>query len=615
MGCSESKEAAPAPAAAGTVPSKAAAPSNPVMTMAAKAPAHETTSSATYSAAGQTGYVGLLANKKDEKIEYDERASKINTAVHPLDDRCSSKGTSMLTFSGTAMTVRYFVAVEAPEADQKKIQVLIDEKFDMVDKTFNNWNSESEISQISQLKGMKSKDVTPQLLDLFTLCNRVNEETEGRFDPTSGTVLWFWKKHIVQNGRPPVEDECSHLKFAVGWTEKLKVKGTKVTKQNTNTLIDLCGIAKGHAIDLIVDSLHVLGYKNIYVDWGGDISAKGKHPSGRPWRTVLIKPPHARKLFEAWSRDALETAVDENDAVYSLEFDNCAIATSGDYAQLHKFGYHHIVDINKKSLLKVGEQPVSSVSVLATQCALADAYATATMTYPTTSEAVNFLTNLMNSSPDVLGFCVMSRSSTDFVATEQFVQIRQEVDDLSAPEFEDTLPGERATIAGFEKMLKLVPRQSVVAYIEHEELDEPYIFLVDSLAMCSRDPLRLSFHISGKSLAYMLVNQPGSKFTLLFLSENEYELSERAAFADGYALDKKEAKQLFEEAPTIECETFACTVQESAGKRVAKGSPDSIQFMIAEPLKAKLSPLQKPRLTLFGAGYKCMAPIVSFSAF
>jgi flavin reductase (DIM6/NTAB) family NADH-FMN oxidoreductase RutF len=95
-----------------------------------------------------------------------------------------------------------------------------------------------------------------------------------------------------------------------------------------------------------------------------------------------------------------------------LDRDGVAIATSGDYYQISKFGYHHIVNPAAMAVMKAGSQTVGSVSVMATSCALADGLATAAMTCDTAGAAAQLLKRVVESAHGkVLGYCVVGRGA------------------------------------------------------------------------------------------------------------------------------------------------------------------------------------------------------------
>ncbi len=94
-----------------------------------------------------------------------------------------------------------------------------------------------------------------------------------------------------------------------------------VTKQETNGFFDIyhqgkcdpSGIVKGWSIFNAAKLLEQKGFKNFYVDAGGDIQANGLNPDGVPWRVGIRHP------FQ-------QSAV-----VKVLAISNLGVATSGTY--------------------------------------------------------------------------------------------------------------------------------------------------------------------------------------------------------------------------------------------------------------------------------------------
>jgi thiamine biosynthesis lipoprotein len=120
--------------------------------------------------------------------------------------------------------------------------------------------------------------------------------------------------------------------------------------------IDLSAIGKGFAVDRVGECLRELGVEDFVFELGGEILA-GKGA----WQVAIEKP---------------DPAVQESGRVILL--DNRGLATSGNYRQFipdAKGGLiSHIIDPQTK---KPVIRPPMSVSVIAKDCATADAWATA----------------------------------------------------------------------------------------------------------------------------------------------------------------------------------------------------------------------------------------------
>ena len=101
------------------------------------------------------------------------------------------------------------------------------------------------------------------------------------------------------------------------------------------------------------------------VEIGGEIVAKGQNPDGRPWRIGISKP------------EENPNAPGCNQII--LRVNNTALATSGNYRNYYyKNGRKYTHTVNPKTGLPF-QHTLLSASVMAPDCATADAYATAFM--------------------------------------------------------------------------------------------------------------------------------------------------------------------------------------------------------------------------------------------
>jgi thiamine biosynthesis lipoprotein len=273
-------------------------------------------------------------------------------------------------FAGIAMTVPYRILVgrDLSFLEKRKVQSLIDQTFDEVNHTYNYWNPNSEVSQLNKLKKFEKKDLSPELTAFLQTADKIVRLTEGRFDPTIYPLQKIWKLKL-DKGTLPTEAEIKELLPAVGW-DKIHFSEGIFWKDNDSTALDLGGIAKGYCVDLIAKKLETAGYQDIYVEWGGEILAKGRHPENRPWKIFISK------LGDP----------DPENSIAIVELKDEAIATSGDYLQnwtVKKesgyIKYTHIIDPRTGYPLISNNHSITSTSVVAPSCVLADCLATALM--------------------------------------------------------------------------------------------------------------------------------------------------------------------------------------------------------------------------------------------
>lgn len=277
-------------------------------------------------------------------------------------------------------------------------------------------------------------------------------------------------------------------------------------RMNAHTLVDLDGVSKGFVIDAIVRDLMNDGFFNCYVDWAGDSRAVGTHPDGRPWRSAVIRPPPLSRVFKHWQKSSMSDLISDSDIAYMANYTvegmhGCAIATSGDYFSVQKYGFHHIANVDEMAVMKASSISVGSVCVAANTCAIADAIATAAMTFSAVEDTVKFLERLKNEhSNTVFGYCVMGRDVPSQEGVEEFTPGIFEVANFAKPDDQSA----SATISSSDEGEQL-------ATLAHERLFKfcaEIVFgaarvLVDSFVSCSMDPLPLvSFLVPRKLIEH-----------------------------------------------------------------------------------------------------------------
>lgn len=282
------------------------------------------------------------------------------------------------------MTIDYCITIGRVLSDKEQIPLkqIIQATFQEVNDIYNPWNENSEISLLNKTKKHIKTKISPQLKSLLLLCDHLVTLTQGHFDPTINALrlLWYAK---LNNNTIPTKQEIERCQQTTGW-HNIHIEDDIFSKDTDETSIDLCAIAKGLCVDLLAERLNEAGFNNIIVDWGGEIRATGKHPSGRSWYVGI--------------RDPLQN----NSLITGVDLINQAIATSGDYFQQWPITmendtttiFSHIIDPTMGKALS--QQPITSVTVLNKSCALADALATAIMTFQSQDDAKKWLAEMLN---------------------------------------------------------------------------------------------------------------------------------------------------------------------------------------------------------------------------
>lgn len=301
-------------------------------------------------------------------------------------------------FLGLSMREPYHVIIGKPITfDQKKeIASIIEQTFREIDQTFNPYNPLSEISRLNTATHMSYYPVSEPLFQMLLFCDQVVQLSSNRFDPTTKPLTDLWKSSFAKFSSPSFDD-LQKTSLAVGW-HHISLQNRLFRKDNALTQVDCSSPAKGLCVDWITDRLLSRGYSDLYVVWGGNIRAAGKHPSGNPWQ-VQVDPQlrmNGRSI-----------------APFSIE--NAAISTTADCKEKtwhltlgkSEHFYSHIIDPIKACPMEKTKTSIASVSVIAPSAALASSLATAAMVFSQKKDAQNWAQEVIDLYPQV-SFWILS---------------------------------------------------------------------------------------------------------------------------------------------------------------------------------------------------------------
>jgi thiamine biosynthesis lipoprotein len=192
---------------------------------------------------------------------------------------------------------------------------------------YSRFIPDSLIGSINQSAGKQWVEFDEEADRLFSLCQELWFYTRGAFDPTALPLikLWNWKAD------PPVIPDDATVKRTlelVGWRKVQRRKGAIFLPQEGMS-IDLGGIGKEYAVDMVLALALQRGIGNVLVDFGQDVRVHGMPPGKPAWHIGLEDP---KKPGSCWAGVAVK---------------DHAVASSGDYLRyFQKDGrrYGHILD-------------------------------------------------------------------------------------------------------------------------------------------------------------------------------------------------------------------------------------------------------------------------------
>lgn len=262
---------------------------------------------------------------------------------------------------GTALgtNVKIYYATSKGNA-QQTVKTMF-EALDEVNGTFNPWISTSELYKLNHSNGQWT-EVSPQLSDVLRYAIEMARETDGNFDPTIGRLVNLWGFNTIDSKKwhLPSPAEIASVLPEVGY-KNVQFNGNKVKLLN-NVWVDLGGIAKGYAVQLLVEIAKSNDPNSTgYVDIGGNIGIIGPKYGNQPW-IIGVRNPRGTV----------------NDALTYVNLYKGYIATSGDYERyiiVNGKRYYHI--LNPKT--GYSDNYFQSVTSISDNGMLSDAFGTAAM--------------------------------------------------------------------------------------------------------------------------------------------------------------------------------------------------------------------------------------------
>lgn len=275
------------------------------------------------------------------------------------DRAASSKRT---TLHGPTMGTRWSVNVDADSAvDLTALQQDLAAAVQRVDAQMSPWKEDSDLTRLNRAPLGVWIGLPAEMLEVLDCALDVHRLSAGAFSPCMGALVDAWgfgaarsapdvqAIRAARRATPMAAHESLELDRAGGRVRKLAV-----------LKVDLCGIAKGYAVDRMAHVLQRQGVRHALAALDGELRAVRGQADGAPWAVALERPEAGRRAVHA-----------------VIELEDCAVATSGDYRRYLDVGDARLAHTMDPQRCAPVNNAVASVTVLAPTCMHADAWATA----------------------------------------------------------------------------------------------------------------------------------------------------------------------------------------------------------------------------------------------
>ncbi|MDR2335407.1 MAG: FAD:protein FMN transferase [Burkholderiaceae bacterium] len=266
--------------------------------------------------------------------------------------------------SGETMGTNWSLRLANPEfAPLDGARASVQSVLDLVIAQMSNWERDSLISRFNGLLPGSEMALPGEFALVLDAAMHWAGRSGGAIDPTMGALVSLWgfgprPDPMAPHARVRPESAVIDEQLAVaGFARMPWAPGQRHLVQPGGLRLDLCGIAKGFAVDRVVEALAQQGWTGGLFEIGGELRGWGEKPDGRDWQIRVGTADSASEAMVVGMRDG-------------------ALATSGDL--WHHFladgkRYSHTIDPRTGRPV---EHALASVTVHHAECMHADALAT-----------------------------------------------------------------------------------------------------------------------------------------------------------------------------------------------------------------------------------------------
>jgi FAD:protein FMN transferase len=159
-----------------------------------------------------------------------------------------------------------------------------------LDALLSRFDPESALCRLNARAGQGPQRVDPDLARVLGEALAYGALTRGAFDVTVGPLVALWTE-AARRGAPPVPNELAAALARVGPGVLRATPPDTAEILKRGSSVDLGAIAKGYALDRMVELLRAEGVESALLSFGqSSLRAVGTPPDGGRWR-LLVRDP------------------------------------------------------------------------------------------------------------------------------------------------------------------------------------------------------------------------------------------------------------------------------------------------------------------------------------
>ncbi len=248
-----------------------------------------------------------------------------------------------------------------PALEQTVLHRALAAAVEQVDQQMSPWKPDSDLSRLNRAAPEAWVALPPEMLTVLARALEVARQSGGAFDPTVGALVDAWGFGAARDAPDAAAIRAATQAMHRPAHQRLELDlANGRARKHAPLQVDLCGIAKGYAVDRMTDVLKQHGVAHALAALDGELRALGSQADGQPWAVALESPTPGQRSAHG-----------------VLELQDLAVATSGDYRHFVQVGSErlaHTMDARRATPVR---NDVASVTVLAPEGMSADAWATA----------------------------------------------------------------------------------------------------------------------------------------------------------------------------------------------------------------------------------------------
>jgi FAD:protein FMN transferase len=248
------------------------------------------------------------------------------------------------TLHGPAMGTRWSASVDAHNTmDLAALHRDLAASVEQVDTQMSPWKPDSDLMRLNRAPVDTWVDLPAEILEVLDCALEVHRLSAGAFDPCLGALVNAWGFGAERDAPDAQAIRAARHSLPLGADRCLELdRPAGRARLHAPLQLDLCGIAKGYAVDRMAAVLQRHGVQHALASVDGELRAVGAQSSGQPWAVALERPEVGRRAVQG-----------------VIELEDLAVAT-----------------MDARRCAPVNNE-VASVTVLAPSCMQADAWATA----------------------------------------------------------------------------------------------------------------------------------------------------------------------------------------------------------------------------------------------